>query len=124
MIRITNTPPVGLIAQLMLKVEHVLCATPKYLATHPTITSPHDLLKHSCFYLAEQAKVNHWRLSRRIEIVKVFVDGRYVANHSEIRLDGVLSHLGVGCMQDFVAKQAFDQGLITRVLPDWEFLVN
>lgn len=52
-IRITDSPPPGLVGRQLLPIEHVLCATPQYLAEHGTPSHPHDLLAHSCIYLGE-----------------------------------------------------------------------
>jgi DNA-binding transcriptional LysR family regulator len=32
--------------------------------------------------------------------------------------------MGVGCVPDFVARQALAQGKVNRVLADWEFEAN
>ncbi|MCZ3030305.1 LysR substrate-binding domain-containing protein, partial [Acinetobacter baumannii] len=42
-IRITDSPPPGLVGRQLLPIEHLLCATPQYLAEHGTPGHPHDL---------------------------------------------------------------------------------
>jgi DNA-binding transcriptional LysR family regulator len=123
-VRLTQHPPEGLAARKLMRVEHILCATPSYLAQTSAIAHPQDLIAHSCLYLGEQERDNRWRFQRGDETANVLVDGRYVANHSEIRLAGVLAGLGVGCLPDFMARAALDAGSVVRVLADWEFLAN
>jgi DNA-binding transcriptional LysR family regulator len=123
-IRLTNDPPQGLAARRLLAVEHILCVTPHYLAQSGQIRHPLDLPGRSCLYLGEHEHDNHWRFCKGNESVEVLVNGRYVANHSEIRLDGVLAHLGVGCLPDFMAREALESGAIRRILSDWEFQAN
>jgi DNA-binding transcriptional LysR family regulator len=123
-VRLTRDPPQGLVARPLMAVRQVLCAAPRYLQEKGAIGHPRDLLAHSCLYLGEQERDNRWRFCKGDEVVDVIVQGRYVANHSEIRLDGVLSGLGVGCVPDFVARHALDSGAIVRVLDDWEFQAN
>jgi DNA-binding transcriptional LysR family regulator len=123
-VRLTRDPPQGLVARPLMAVRQVLCAAPRYLQEKGAIGHPRDLLAHSCLYLGEQERDNRWRFCKGDEVVDVIVQGRYVANHSEIRLDGVLSGLGVGCVPDFVARDALDGGSIVRVLDDWEFQAN
>ena len=120
-VRLTSNPPDGLVARKLMPVEEILCATPRYLDAAPMIAHPHDLSAHSCLYLGEQERDNRWQFRKDSEWAEVIVDGRYVANHSEIRLGAVLSDLGVGCLPDFMAREAIGQGDVVRVLADWEF---
>ena len=124
-VRLTTEPPEGLVARALMPVAHILCATPRYLAGREAIVHPRDLLSHSCLSLGEHERDNHWRFRKMgEEDAGVVVRGRYVANHSEVRLEGALAGLGVGCVPDFVAQQALDEGRVVRVLADWEFLGN
>ena len=123
-VRLTQHPPEGLAARPLVRVQQVLCATPRYLAQHGAITHPQDLMAHSCLSLGEQPNDHHWRFRKGDEAAQVVVRGRYVANHSEVRLDGVLAHLGVGCLPNFTAEQALQRGEVVPVLPDWEFQAN
>jgi len=127
-VRLTQRPPEGLAARPLMRVAQMLCATPRYLAQHTAITHPQDLARHSCLSLGEQPHDNHWCFQRKgapfggpLETAEVAVHGRYVANHSEMRLDAVLAHLGVGCIPNFVALPALQCGEVVPVLPDWEF---
>ena len=141
-VRLTQHPPEGLVARPLRRVQQVLCATPHYLAQHPAITHPQDLMAHSCLSLGEQPNDHHWRFRKTgatgkpgktdkadgaanaSEVAQVVVRGRYVANHSEVRLDAVLAHLGVGCLPNFIAHDALQRGDVVPVLPDWEFQAN
>ncbi|MDF4583578.1 LysR substrate-binding domain-containing protein, partial [Vibrio parahaemolyticus] len=49
----------------------------------------------------------------------IAVSGRYAVNHSQMRLNGVKSGLGIGIFHDFVIKDALEQGEVVEVLPDW-----
>ncbi len=121
---LTKHPPENLSSRILMQVEHIICASPEYLArTHP-VQHPSDLIGLSCLYLGEMEKDNWWRFHKGQEVEDVLVKGRYVANHSEIRLDAVLAGMGVGCVPDFVARHALASGQIKRVLADWEFEAN
>jgi DNA-binding transcriptional LysR family regulator len=52
------------------------------------------------------------------------VRGRYAANHTGVRLDAVLQDIGIGSLPYFTARQALDQGLVVRVLPEWNFIAS
>lgn len=119
-VRLTSDPPEGLAARVLRQVDSVLCATPAYLQRTGEISHPRDLVGHSCLYLGEHPSDHRWRLRRADEMVEVAVNGRYAVNHSEMRLDGVLADLGVGCVPDFVAAPALSAGQVVRVLPQWQ----
>lgn len=124
-VRLTTSPPEGLVARPLMAVEHILCATPRYLARHEAIAHPRDLLAHSCLSLGEHERDNHWRFKREGEDeATVVVSGRYISNHSEIRLEAALADLGVACVPVFVAREALDEGRVARVLAGWEFQGN
>lgn len=119
-IRITDSPPLGLAGRPLMRIRHLACASPTYLAAHGMPQHPRDLAQHSCLYLGEDARDRHWRFHRAGENVQVTVQGRYVANHSEIRLEGALNHLGIASLPEFTAREALVDGSLIEVLPDWE----
>ncbi len=123
-IRITDRPPPGLIGRQLLRIDHLLCATPQYLAEHGTPVHPQDLRQHSCIYLGETPGDARWKFTQGSKAVTVGVRGRYAANHTGVRLDAVQQHLGIGSLPYFTARHALEQGLIVQVLPDWTFLAS
>jgi DNA-binding transcriptional LysR family regulator len=123
-VRLTTEPPEGLVARRLMAVEHILCATPAYLARHAAIAQPADLRAHSCLSLGEHERDNHWRFRRNEEEAEVVVRGRYVCNHSEVRLEAALADLGVACVPAFMAREALDAGQVVRALADWAFQGN
>ncbi|MBV8466304.1 MAG: LysR family transcriptional regulator, partial [Burkholderiales bacterium] len=123
-IRITEHPAEGLAGRPLMRVHHVLCATQAYLDAHGTPAHPRDLAHHACLYLGENSTDNRWRFRRRGETATVTVRGRYIANHTEIRLEGVLNDLGIGCLPYFTAREALRAGRVIPVLPEWEFVAS
>lgn len=119
-IRITDAPPPGLAGRPLMRIRHLACASPHYLATHGTPLHPRDLAQHSCLYLGEDERDRHWRFRRRGDEVTVRVSGRYVANHSEVRLEGALEHLGIASLPEFTARASLAAGKLVTVLDDWE----
>ena len=123
-IRITDQPPVGLVGRQLLTIDHLLCATPQYLAEHGIPRHPHDLLEHSCIYLGATPNDARWKFKKGTQSVTVGVRGRYAANHTGVRLGAVLQHIGIGSLPYFTARHALEQGLIVQVLADWTFLAS
>lgn len=123
-IRITDSPPPGLVGRPLLPIEHLLCATPNYLAEHGTPNHPHDLLEHSCIYLGETPGDGRWKFRQGSKALTVGVKGRYAANHTGVRLDAVLQDVGIGSLPYFTARHALDDGRLVQVLAQWEFIAS
>lgn len=120
-VRLTDDPPPGMVARALCPVHQWVVASPAYLAAHPPVHTPDDLMAHSCIALGEQERDGRWRFVRGDEVVEVPVTGRYTVNHSEMRLAAVEAGLGIGCMPDFGARAAIAEGRVVRLLADWTF---
>lgn len=123
-VRLTDDPPRGLVARALMPVRQLVLASPAYVASHESIRVPEDLMAHSCSSFGEQERDSRWRFVRGDDAVEVAVSGRYTLNHSEMRLAAVEAGLGVGCVQDFVARDALAAGRVVRLLPEWAFDTN
>jgi len=123
-IRITDAPPPGLAGRPLVPIVHLACASPQYLAARGTPQHPRELARHSCLSLGEDERDSHWRFRRAGETASVKVRGRYVANHSEVRLEGALAHLGIASLPEFTARAALASGALVAVLRDWEHLTD
>ena len=121
---ITDQPPPGLVGRQLFPIEHLLRATPAYLAEHGVPERPEDLRDHSCIYLGETPADARWKFRQGARSVTVGVTGRYAANHTGVRLDAVLQHIGIGSLPYFTARQALEQGLIVQVLAQWSFIAS
>lgn len=120
-VRLTDDPPPGMVARALCPVQQWVVASPAYLAAHPPVHTPDDLMAHSCIALGEQERDGRWRFVRGDEAVEVAVTGHYTVNHSEMRLAAVEAGLGIGCMPDFGAREALAAGRVVRLLADWTF---
>lgn len=123
-LRITETPPAGLAGRPLMRMRHLVCASPRYLAQRGTPAHPQDLADHSCLYLGEVDSDRQWRFRRGGEQASIKVSGRYVANHSEVRLEAALADLGIASLPEFTARSALAGGALVEVLSDWEHLTD
>lgn len=123
-IRITDAPPPGLAGRPLMSSPHVVCASPRYLAERGSPVHPRDLAQHSCLYLGADDRDRHWRFQKNGDEVSVRVSGRYVADHSEVRLDGALHHLGIASLPRFTAARALQSGELVSVLSDWAHVTD
>ena len=92
-----------------------------FLNEHGTPEQPQDLKQHSCIYLGEQPSDSKWKFQQGSKTITVQVSGRYSANHTGIRLDAALKHIGIASLPYFVARHALQDGRLIQVLPDWYF---
>ncbi|MEW9899705.1 LysR family transcriptional regulator [Chitinivorax sp. PXF-14] len=122
MIQATDQPPPTMVARRLMPVRQVVCASPAYLARYGLPQHPLELAGHDCLYLGEVAGDARWSFRRGDESVSVTVSGRYVCNHSEVRLEGVLNGLGIACLPDFIAADALARGEVIEVLPGWQYV--
>jgi len=120
-IRITNEPPLGLKGRKLIKIDHVLVATPEYIEKNSLPQHPQDLKHHQCIFLGEQASDSKWRFQKGNKTISVTVKGRYSANHTGIRLDAALQHMGIASLPYFVAQHYLKTQALIQVLPDWYF---
>ncbi|MDP2572230.1 LysR family transcriptional regulator [Vibrio penaeicida] len=122
--RLTDKPHENQVLKEIRKTNLVLCASPEYLSRKGTPNHPTDLTDHDCLYLAETDSDHIWDFLKDDEFFAVAVSGRYAVNHSQMRLAGVNSGLGIGIFHDFVVKEALNDGSVVEVLSDWTLKSN
>jgi DNA-binding transcriptional LysR family regulator len=71
--------------------------------------------------LGEQVSDSKWKFQKGNKTTSVTVKGRYSANHTGIRLDAALKHMGVASLPYFMARHALNNQALIQVLPDWHF---
>ena len=120
-IRITNEPSLGLKGRKLIEIDHVIVATAEYLEKNGMPQQPQDLKEHQCIYLGEQASDSKWKFQKENKTTSVSVKGRYSANHTGIRLDAALKHMGIASLPYFVARHSLETQALIQVLPDWYF---
>ncbi|MGK9172535.1 LysR family transcriptional regulator [Yokenella regensburgei] len=121
-LRITNSPSPGLYGKALMPIRHLICATPAYLQQHGRPEKPEDLRSHSCISLGETPADSRWKFCKNGKTVTLQTQGRYAANHTGVRLDAVLNHVGIGSLPLFTAREKLASGEIVQVLPEWEFI--
>lgn len=121
-IRITDSPPLGLIGRKLFKVGYTLCASPDYIAEHGVPLHPEDLAAHSCIVISDDADGEKWEFKKGAEKFHISVNGRYCSNDSEAVLEATLSDLGVACLPVAVANLAIEEKRLHALLPDWNYV--
>lgn len=120
--------------------RRMLCASPAYLAEHPAITKPDDLLGHRCLVLRENDEdVTLWRLQRTAsraagqgrgdrgdrddrvdpEQATIRIQPAMSSNDGAVVLDWTLSGMGVAMRSEWSVADDLAAGRLCVVLPEW-----
>lgn len=110
-----------LVARKLCDLHNGLYASPAYLARYGTPEQPAQLLEHVCLRLiGGNGEVLPWRLSRGAEQWEGIPDGPLAANSLGLQRDLATHGMGIVSLADRHASQWLAQGLLERVLPDWQ----
>jgi len=109
-----------LVARKLCELQNGLYASPAYLARYGTPATPADLLDHVCLGLIGGiGETLPWQLGRGPERWEGMPTGPLSANSRSLQRDLAAHGMGiVGLAERFAAKWV-EQGLLKRVLPEW-----
>ncbi len=113
-----------LIARPMAQARLVLCASPEYLNSHPVINTPADLEQHENIGLTlskdkdPQERHLHHRVTGEKKTVRM--QSRIQTNNVFLMRSLVAKGHGIGAFMSVDMPQAFIDGELIEVLPDWE----
>ena len=117
--RISELADMALIARPLGTYQLVLCAAPAYLARHPAITAPSDLLRHECLGFASSSLRTQWTFEGPQGKISVPISSRLVVNQSEPLLCAALAGLGVILQPLELVRDALRDGSLVRLLQDY-----
>jgi len=122
-IRIGTLGDSSLMARRLANQRRVACATPAYLQTHGTPTTPAAMDQQRCL-LYSRAIGNFW-FSRPFtepdaEWQKVEVSGRLTMDDSDALLQAALASTGIALLPTWLACDAITAGQLTTILPAWD----
>lgn len=113
----------GLDKQAILQSRIVTCATPCYLSARGVPQVPDDLLgQHSCVRLIDDVtgKPHSWDFQNAAgDTRSISPDCGLVVNDAPLLLAGVLNHVGIVRLLDFIAEEHLRAGRLVEVLPAW-----
>jgi DNA-binding transcriptional LysR family regulator len=93
------------------KFTYKVCASPDYIARHPSILLPQDLKSHNCFVYSYFQGKNVWPIEDGVT-----VKGNLRVNNTMFMMESIKKGLGIGFIPDFVCQQAIDNGEVVEVL--------
>lgn len=102
--------------------RRLLCASPRYLATHGAPETPSDLIRHNCISIRQGDEAyGTWRLHREGggpgETVKV--RGNLTTNDGEIAVNWALDGHGILMRAEWDLERYLETGRLVQVLPQY-----
>ena len=109
----------SLIARKFASWRHLLVASPEWVAAHPEVRTPADLLPHwlqwGRTFTAEQ-----WRFERGEESLEIRVsDTKMVFDSAELMCGAACAGFGVMPISVYAAERELEEGKLVQLLPEW-----
>jgi len=111
----------SLVAHKLGAVPYWLCASPDYLATHGTPTSPQDFSQHHCLTVMSESlsEIIPWTMKRGKEFVEVKLKNHLRVNDFLFIKQLLLNHRGIAYVPNITVLDEVNNGTLVRVLTDW-----
>lgn len=111
----------SLVETLLGHLDLVACATPGYLASHPTITSVRDLEEHNCIQWTGSPDWPSWHMRDSQAELRGTLNGTLCTNDGRAALLAALDDQGISVLPLFLARKSLQKGALRRILPHLEF---
>jgi DNA-binding transcriptional LysR family regulator len=115
----------GLIGEVVGKVGHVICATPKYFEMHGRPKNLRELRKHNCLIdsttapkTSTAAGSGEWRFRKGSQVLIAEVKGSFCSDSAAVLRQMTLDHLGIARMPHYAIKAELADGLLEPIFQD------
>ncbi|MGF1767326.1 LysR family transcriptional regulator [Enterovibrio makurazakiensis] len=120
-IRVGYLPDSTLIARKLSDVSWVLCASPTYLETAPSLDKPSDLLNHPClYYRSAKVTMNTWSFSSNDGEEEITVSGPFAVNDPGVLVSAALDHAGVLLLDKGLLGSTIEEGKLVPLLEEYQ----
>jgi DNA-binding transcriptional LysR family regulator len=104
-----------------------VAASPAYLARAGTPRTPRDLHNHDCIRIRMPSSggLLPWRFASGGETFEVAVEGRLIANDTDLIVQATLDGIGIGYMPgESSLDTLIAEGRLVRLLDDWTPIIT
>jgi DNA-binding transcriptional LysR family regulator len=115
----------GLVGEIIGEVNHVICATPKYLQMHGRPKNPQELRKHNCLIDSSAASKTspaagsgEWKFRKGGQVSVVEVKGSFCSDSAAVLRQMTLDHVGIARMPRYAIGAELAGGLLEPVFQD------
>ncbi|MGM0413276.1 MAG: LysR family transcriptional regulator [Pseudomonadota bacterium] len=121
-IRIAPLADSSLVARRLATVDHVVCASPDYLARHGAPQTPAELADHDCLTYANAPASDTWScIDAQGREQRVAVRSRLRANNGDLLREVALAGRGIVFQPRFIVHRALAAGTLVPVLTDCDW---
>ncbi|HEX7891804.1 MAG TPA: LysR family transcriptional regulator [Ramlibacter sp.] len=100
--------------------ERVLVTSPEYVASHPPVKTPEDLLQgHNCLTYRKAQEPTSWRYLQGDQVHELHITGTLHSNNGEVLRRAALSGLGLALLADWSVREDIQAGRLVRLLPEY-----
>lgn len=117
-VRIGDLSSSTLVARSIGIAEHLIVATPQYLAAHGEPRHPSDLAQHNCIVYTGFARANRWVFDSEQGREVVEVQSTLSVNSADAMYGAVLAHVGIARVPAWVVGTDVARGKVRTLLPD------
>lgn len=118
-LRIGVLPDSRLIALRLGATHRVVCASPAYLASRGTPSTPDDLAAHDCIVYEGFQGQELWTFTRNKTDIAVTVHPRLVVSDAEAACDAARAGIGITRAFSYNVAASVDDGMLTAVLDEY-----
>ncbi len=109
----------GSIAEPIVELRRVICASPEYLRTSGRPRHPEDLTGHRCLTYGSLRARAQWPLAGPDGEFLVNVQGALCSSNDEVLAAAAIAGLGLAKLPTFIAGPALASGQLEPVLPEY-----
>jgi DNA-binding transcriptional LysR family regulator len=118
-IRVGEQPDSSMTARRLAMVQPALYAAPAYLGARGCPDHPSVLASHDCIRLPLGQAGGRWTLTRDGEALEIDVGGTFAVNNMGMAKRLAALGMGIGAVDDAMARDEVISGQLIPVLPDW-----
>nr|WP_289073348.1 LysR family transcriptional regulator [uncultured Halomonas sp.] len=121
-IRVGALTDSSLVARGIARQRFVVCASPEYLATHGSPTSPEALSQHNCLLYRGSKGTQSWYFQERgsPRAIRYALSGNLVANNAESLVEAAIAGQGVVMFPSWLLFEPLRQQTLVPLLTQWE----
>ena len=114
------SPPVeaGVKRRILFRSERLLVASPRYVASMPSLKVPADVANHECLAYALPGDNYIWRFKTGDKVEEIAIRPRHIANSGMVLYEMALLDEGIALLDDYTVAKAIDSGELVRLMPD------
>lgn len=106
------------VVRKIVELRRVICASPKYLASHGRPTHPSDLEHHVCLSLTRIPTPSTWSFQIGGNVVQVDVEGPLSCDSADLLVRLAIEGAGIVRLGEIAVASAIQKGLLVPLLQD------